>query len=125
MKKIYLLLFLMVIAAGLILIEGPGMKRIGGEENSNENLLDEGEREDGAREAMKQEALMTRDPKLGYVPTERLLQYKEFMRNHPWLRAGGPGGRATITVGGPGNATVLGGSGGLTWAERGPNNVGG
>jgi hypothetical protein len=37
-------------------------------------------------EALKQEILMTRDPKLGYVPTERLQQYQGFMRRHPELR---------------------------------------
>lgn len=133
MKKIYLLISFIVIATGVLFLEGPGKKRILREEGKEEQGISRGsaEKEDGAGEAMKQEVQMTRDPKLGYVPTERLLQYKDFMRRHPELRASGAGttgttgGRGVTTEGGSGGI-VLGGAGtGLTWTERGPNNIGG
>jgi photosystem II stability/assembly factor-like uncharacterized protein len=124
MKKLYLLLTLMVVTAGLLLLVGPGKRMILRSEASGMSF-DEDEKEDGAGQALKQEVLMTRDPNLGYVPTERLLRYHDFMRSHPGLRAGGAGSRAVITDGGSGNAVVLGSSDGLTWAERGPNNIGG
>jgi hypothetical protein len=134
MKKLYLLFSIIVVAAGLFYLEGPG-KRSGAPfegKKGKENPFEEDEKEDGAREALKQEILMTRDPKLGYVPTERLLEYKDFMRRHPELGSsgsggtGGSGGRGVITDGAGGGAVVLGGAGGgLTWTERGPNNIGG
>ncbi len=48
------------------------------------------------------------------------------MKRHPELRVG-LGGRAVTTDGGAGNSPVLlGGTNmGLTWTERGPNNIGG
>ncbi len=57
----------------------------------------------------KQEFLMAVDPRLGYVPTERLTEGEE---------------RARQIMGslGPNNPSVISA---LTWAERGPNNVGG
>ncbi|HEY4111824.1 T9SS type A sorting domain-containing protein [Puia sp.] len=131
MKKIYFLLPLIVIVAGLIFVFRPGARMASlfeGKER-RENPFEEEEEEDGAKEVLKQEVLMTKDPQLGYVPTERLLQYREFMRRHPALpRSSGPGGsggRHSVTDGGPGSATPLGGSGGLIWTERGPNNIGG
>jgi hypothetical protein len=125
MKKVYFLLFFVVL--GLLILERPGKRSISlfeGKEGRR-TPFEEDEKEDGAREALKQEVLMTRDPKLGYVPTERLLQYKEFMRMHPNLRSGGAGARAVITDGSGGGPVTLGGGGGLTWTERGPNNIGG
>jgi hypothetical protein len=127
MKKIYLLCFFMVIAVGFFFLERPENKAISLSEDKNEkrNPFGEEEKEDGAREALKQEILMTKDPKLGYVPTERLLQYGEFMRRHPELRSGGAGARAVITDGGTGSVVPFSAGMGLTWTERGPNNIGG
>jgi hypothetical protein len=115
MKKLYLLFSIIVVAAGLYFLEGKAKP------------FKEDEKEDGAREALKQEILMTKDPKLGYVPTERLMEYKEFLKRHPELRSGGSGSRGVITDGSAGGSPVLlGGTGeGLTWTERGPNNIGG
>ena len=126
MKKIYLPLSLAVLTAGLfLLLKGQGQRFIRGEKSERGVSFDDDEREDGAREALKQEVRMTKDPKLGYVPTERLLQYTEFMRTHPGLRVTGAGSRAVVTDGGSGNVVVLGSGDGLVWSERGPNNIGG
>jgi photosystem II stability/assembly factor-like uncharacterized protein len=57
---------------------------------------------DGMEKAMRQQFLMTRDPALNRVPTERLLDAMRFMNN----------ARTTLTSN-------------LTWTERGPNNIGG
>jgi Secretion system C-terminal sorting domain len=129
MKKLYLLFSIIVIAAGLLFLERSG-ERSGAQLESKKgkgNPFEEDEKEDGAREALKQEVLMTKDPKLGYVPTERLIEYKDFIKRHPELRSSGSGGRAVITDGGAGGSIVpLGNAGGgLTWTERGPNNIGG
>jgi hypothetical protein len=128
MKKLYLIICIIVVVAGLFFLEGPGRRSGTSFEGKQGKVTPfvEDEKEDGAREALKQEILMTRDPKLGYVPTERLLEYKEFMKRHPELRAGS-GGRGVTTDGGAGNSPVLlGGTGmGLTWTERGPKNIGG
>jgi len=131
MKKLYFLLPFIVVAAGLFLVFRPGIRTgsLSEGKEKRENPFEEHEKEDGVREIMNQEVLMTRDPRAGYVPTERLLQYREFMRRHPALRAGNsPGGSGSghvMTEGGPGSGVVLGGGGGLTWAERGPSNIGG
>ncbi|CAF2145244.1 unnamed protein product [Rotaria magnacalcarata] len=63
------------------------------------------EHEDGMEKWMEQNAMMTMDPALGYVPYERLdaaQQYTKSLMNNATLRT---------------NA--------LAWSERGPNNVGG
>lgn len=68
-------------------------------EEENENAL-----QDNMQAAIHQEFEATKDPALGYVPRERLwqaIQYAEELRNQ----------RAAIS--------------GITWTERGPNNVGG
>lgn len=57
---------------------------------------------DGMEKAMRQQFLMTRDPALDQVPTERLLAAMRFMNN----------ARTTQISN-------------LTWTERGPNNIGG
>jgi photosystem II stability/assembly factor-like uncharacterized protein len=57
---------------------------------------------DGMEKAMRQQFLMTRDPALNRVPTERLLDAMRFMNN----------ARTTQITN-------------LTWTERGPNNIGG
>lgn len=57
---------------------------------------------DGMEKAMRQQFLMTRDPALNRVPTERLLDAMRFMNN----------ARTTQISN-------------LTWTERGPNNIGG
>jgi hypothetical protein len=131
MRKLYFLLAFIVVAAGLFFLSGPGKRSISLFENGErkEDPLEVAEKEDGAREALKQEILMTKDVRLGYVPTERLLRYQEFMRAHPFLRGGNPsngtGSRHVITDGGGGSGPVTLSSGGLTWTERGPNNIGG
>jgi hypothetical protein len=71
--------------------------------NSNTSLKDDEKLEmDGMEKAMHQEFLMTRDPALNIVPTERLLTALNFMNT----------ARTTQTSN-------------LTWSERGPNNIGG
>ena len=55
------------------------------------------------------EFLMTMDPKLGYVPTERLIEGEK--RAAEIMSALGPNGTSTISS--------------LTWTERGPVNIGG
>ncbi|MBP7375550.1 MAG: carboxypeptidase regulatory-like domain-containing protein [Pyrinomonadaceae bacterium] len=64
-----------------------------------------GKKKDGPAERLEQEIRMTKDPALGYVPTERLLAAKEYkdalMRDNI----------APIS--------------GVNWKEQGPNNVGG
>jgi hypothetical protein len=131
MKKLYLQLLVIAIifTAGFFFLKGSGGSSFW--ESKKDRLMPfEEEEEDGAGEALKQEILMTKDPHLGYVPTERLLKYREFMRIHPELRAGGSrvsvsGNRNIITEGSASGPVVLGGGGGLTWTERGPNNIGG
>src|SRR5258708_2042506 len=131
MRKLYFLLSFIVVAACMFFLFGPGKRSIFFESKEGRGIrFEENEEEDGAREALKQEILMTRDPRLGYVPTERLLQYQEVMREHPFLRRGNPssgaGGRHIIVEGGGSGSSfqTLSGSG-LTWTERGPNNIGG
>lgn len=57
---------------------------------------------DGMQKAIRQEFIMTRDPSLNMVPTERLLTALDLMRT----------ARTAQTSN-------------LTWSERGPNNIGG
>ncbi len=59
---------------------------------------------DGMEEAMRQEFLKTRDPKLDLIPTERLAQAQAVINSS--------------------SARVYG-AGALSWQERGPNNIGG
>ena len=122
MKKNYWLLLIPLMAAGYFFLRP--IKNGLLPADKNERPFEERE-EDGPAEALKQEILMARDPLLGYVPTERLLQYKEFMRRHPELRAGSSGSNNKITDGSGGRCGCFGGSGGLNWMERGPNNIGG
>jgi hypothetical protein len=61
---------------------------------------------DGLELAMLQEFRMTRDPRLNYVPVERMVRANSYMES--LLQNGRPGGIAA-----------------LTWQERGPNNIGG
>ena len=57
---------------------------------------------DGMQKAMRQQFLMTRDPALNIVPTERLLAAMRFIDNQRTAQVNN-----------------------LTWSERGPNNIGG
>src|SRR5439155_12393711 len=57
---------------------------------------------DGMQKAMQQQFLMTRDPALNIVPTERLLAAMRFIDNQRTAQVNN-----------------------LTWSERGPNNIGG
>src|SRR5436853_598271 len=70
------------------------------EDNEQEGI--EAER-DGIADAMKQEFLMTYDPALGYVPTERLVAAQQYAERLA---------RSMRTTD-------------LTWQERGPNNIAG
>ena len=71
--------------------------------NSNTSLQEDEKLEmDGTEKAIHQEFLMTRDPSLNIVPTERLLTALNFMKTF----------RTTQTND-------------LIWSERGPNNIGG
>ncbi len=87
----------------------------------NEEKAYEHEEQDGIRERVEQEFLMMRDPRLNYIPTERLGKYHEVVQR---LRADRPKVAAGNGTGGQGTPTILG-SGGLSWVERGPGNIGG
>ena len=67
---------------------------------------------------IKQEVLMTKDPRLGYVPVERLEEAKKQWKN---LVPFNP--KTVNSANSSGSNHSLGT--GLTWAERGPNNIGG
>ncbi len=69
-------------------------------------LKEELENEDGMLKAWHQEFLMTRDPALNFVPTEKIITAKQKMEEN------GITSRLTNTAS-------------LTWQERGPNNIGG
>jgi trimeric autotransporter adhesin len=70
----------------------------------------------GFQDAVLQEIAKTKDPKLGYVPYERLLVAKQAVDE---MRA-----NTTQQKGGGKNATAAA-IANMTWQERGPNNVGG
>lgn len=70
--------------------------------NTSINYKESNEEMDGMEKAMRQEFLMTRDPQLNTVPRERMLLANSYMRTLETNRISS-----------------------LTWAERGPNNVGG
>ncbi|MBS1668584.1 MAG: T9SS type A sorting domain-containing protein [Bacteroidetes bacterium] len=67
---------------------------------------------------LQQEILMTKDPQLGYVPVERLEEAKKQWKN---LIPFNP--KTVNSANNSSNNHSLGT--GLTWAERGPNNIGG
>ena len=62
--------------------------------------------EDGMLQAMRQEFLMTRDPALNKIPTERLLPTFRQLRKLQ-------------------TSTKFNGVNAVNWTERGPNNIGG
>ncbi|MDB5196960.1 MAG: type sorting protein [Flaviaesturariibacter sp.] len=61
--------------------------------------------QDRVEQALKQEFMMTQDPALGYIPTERLAVAQAYMKSLMGAR--------------------MGGFAALSWQERGPNNVAG
>lgn len=63
---------------------------------------------DGLEQAMRQEFRMTRDPRMNYIPRERLIESERYMKSLP---VAGGGFTSRISA--------------LGWQERGPNNVGG
>ncbi len=71
---------------------------------------EEMEHEDGMQKAMFQEFLMTRDPALNAVPTERIIAAKKRMEEIDLSIARAAGTNQTTS---------------LSWQERGPNNIGG
>ncbi|HVM88310.1 MAG TPA: sialidase family protein, partial [Puia sp.] len=78
---------------------------------------DEFKEEEEVFARIKQEVLMTKDPQLGYVPTDRLeAARQEIIRKMLSTPA-------AQTLGMTPGASTLGA--GLTWIERGPNNIGG
>ncbi|HKB44856.1 MAG TPA: sialidase family protein, partial [Chitinophagaceae bacterium] len=81
--------------------------------HSQENEMlsgNENERTDGPEKLMRHEFLMTRDPALNIVPTERIIEAKRKMDEMELATARGAGSNNTLA---------------LTWQERGPNNIGG
>ncbi|MES2776154.1 MAG: PKD domain-containing protein [Bacteroidota bacterium] len=78
-----------------------------GYEEKGKNESTEREKEDGVDKAMEQDMMLTRDPNLGDVPSERLydaFRYAEQLRNR--------GGIQSAIAG-------------IGWQERGPSNIGG
>ena len=72
---------------------------------------------DGPHLAAQQDFERTKDPKLGYVPRERLYQaylYAEKLRQAPANKKNPSNNNKTLAA-----------ISGITWTERGPNNVGG
>ena len=67
---------------------------------------------------IKQEVLMTKDPQLGYVPTERLEAARQKIIHSGNVKAG-------ARILGINSAPTTLGATGLTWVERGPSNIGG
>ncbi len=110
---IFLLFLVALPKGGRISFPGPGR------DQSDQEPSPEAE----VRDRIQQEILMTKDPRLGYVPVERL----EFARQQ-LIRFGSRKSQGTTSLGSPapGNPgfTNLGGSG-LSWAERGPSDIGG
>jgi len=70
----------------------------------------ETEREDGMQKAIFQEFLMTRDPALNIVPTERIIAAKKRMEEIDMTTARAAGANQTASI---------------NWLERGPDNIGG
>jgi len=68
------------------------------------------EHEDGMQKALFQEFLMTRDPQLNTVPTERIIAAKTRMEEIDLTTARAAGANQTASI---------------SWQERGPNNIGG
>ncbi|HXB44946.1 MAG TPA: T9SS type A sorting domain-containing protein [Puia sp.] len=113
MKKFYIPTIFFLLGAFSLIFFHPLKK-------DSENRLgqvNELERNEEVLARIKQEVLMTKDPLLGYVPIERL----EAARKQ-WT---GPIGGNTKGSSSPlgSSANILGA--GLTWNERGPNNIGG
>src|SRR5258708_33326095 len=80
----------------------------------NEEKAYEHEEEDGIRERVEQEFLMMRDPRLNYIPTERLGKYHEVVQrlraDRPKVAAGdGTGGRRGASTPGGGEGGRSGG----------------
>ncbi len=84
-------------ATSLITMKGPGSE----EDNEEEDEMDK---------AMEQEFLLTRDTRLGAIPKERLIKAAEIRDQKFAKQASSRTNTATA---------------GITWTERGPNNVGG
>jgi hypothetical protein len=112
MKKLVLFVAPVLMAAGAFFIFQKTAPASGGLVEVLTQVPMNGEEEGGEakqeaqRERIEREVEMTRDPALGYVPTERLLVAEEQARQ---MRLSGRANNLSAVV----------------WAERGPNNMGG
>ena len=77
----------------------------------------ENENDEEVLARIKQEILMTKDPHLGFVPTDRLEAARQKLMQNSRI--------ASYSVNSPGNSTFTTLGTGLSWTERGPNNIGG
>jgi type IX secretion system substrate protein len=113
MKKIYICLILFLFCGFCFLFIRPFKKNI----KDNFGEASETAKDEEVLARIKQEVLMTKDPALGYVPVERLEAAKK-----QWAKlAPGNAKNSASPLGSGGN--ILGT--GLTWTERGPDNIGG
>jgi hypothetical protein len=112
MKKIYLLFFAVTLAAaGCFYAVRMNKKKASaqGAETPLADNIEKANKQEELKERARQEFLMTVDPRLGYVPTERLVEGED--RARQIMSALGPNSPSGVSA--------------LTWTERGPNNVGG
>jgi len=116
MKKIYIPVIFIILCASYFIFFHPFKK----ESRNNSGEDNDMARDEEVLARIKQEILMTKDPQLGYVPVERLeAEKKKWSKLAP---SGGNSGKNPETPLGSGG-TILGT--GLTWVERGPDNIGG
>jgi hypothetical protein len=123
MKKIYIFILATFVAcfylcAYLFIQPKKALDALSKEYENHENRQENGpQRDEELLARIKQEVLMTKDPQLGYVPSERLEAAREQLLSKNRIAVNSltsPPGSGFTTLGT-----------GLTWAERGPNNIGG
>ncbi|HLK30655.1 MAG TPA: T9SS type A sorting domain-containing protein [Puia sp.] len=116
MKKIYFFAIGIIICLIFFFVSKRNLNQYTPFSDRDDRELRDGTEMDRDEEVLariKQEVLMTKDPQLGYVPTERL----EAARQQLTHKA------SAQTLGMNSGSTIL--STGLTWSERGPSNIGG
>jgi hypothetical protein len=89
---------------------------------------EEGMRTDRPDLAAEQEFRITKDPRMGYVPTERLKAVRERIKELRALKIQNPTLQNPILQGATqqnGSLQTLSSGGAANWSERGPSNVGG